>query len=243
MSLDLLDAAFVRRLADRDRAAAVPRVERQRPAPRPPRAESAVVAAPIEPVFVNAPIEPVASAAPAEPAVVVAAPRPVADPIVARLLALVPDQWDALARHCESARQRGRRVIAVAGGRAGEGRTTLVRCLAEILRARGRDVACADAADLAAVAAGPDGRGPTHDKRIVLVDAGVWFPPGPIRRSLLQVASLGCEAAILVRRAGASGGFSRQAALEALGIEVLGEVLTFTSPDGATTILAGGAAA
>jgi hypothetical protein len=62
---------------------------------------------------------------------------------------------------------------------------------------------------------------------VVLVDAGIWFPPGPIRRQRLLVATLGCEAAILVAR-GQGRSATRAAALEAIGIEVLGEVLTFT---------------
>jgi hypothetical protein len=237
MTVDLLDAAFLRRLADRPR----PAPAQPHPIPAPPRrpVAAARAAAPRVPA-------PQPAACVASPPIV--APSPPAppvreEPIVERLLAQAPDEWAALAAHVEAARQRGRRVIAVAGGRAGEGRTTLVRCLAATLRARGRDVSCAAAHELALVAAGPDGRGPTHDKRIVLVDSGIWFPPGPIRRSVLQVESLGCEAAILVRRSGAAGGAARQAALEALGLEVLGEVLTFTSPLAADDIRDGGVAA
>lgn len=249
MSLDVVDAAFVRRLAAHARPAVRPHAS---PAARP---RSAGIA-PADPMSVA----PLAAAAPERPADARPDTMPSAGahagrtesdsvesvldaPIVARLLARAPEQWDALAGHCETARQRGRRVIAVAGGRAGEGRTTLLRCLASRLRSRGRDVACATPLDLAVVAGGVDGRGPTHDKRIILVDAGIWFPPGPIRRSLLQVASLGCDAAILVRRSGAPGGFTRQAALEALGIEVLGEVLTFMSPAEEDDVHDGGAAA
>jgi hypothetical protein len=95
--------------------------------------------------------------------------------------------------------------------------------LVRILRGRGRDV----------VEIGPEGIGgaiePTHDKRIVLVDAGIWFPPGPIRRQRLAVASLGCEAAILVRRADRQPAPAREAVLESLGIEVLGEVVSFAA--------------
>lgn len=225
MSLDTLDAAFVRRLALPPRAAqpaAAP------PRPETPRQRVTTVSATPAPTVARRPEAP----APSD-----------SDPMVERLLTLSPEQWDALAAHVEAARQRGRRVIAVAGARSGEGRTTLLRCLAATLRARGRDVACSLPHDLATIAAGPDGRGPTHDKRIVLVDAGIWFPPGPIRRAVLQVASLGCEAAILVRRAGAPGGPARQAALEALGIEVLGEVLTFTGPQAADDVRDGGVAA
>lgn len=231
MSLDVLDAAFVHRLAAGPRripAAASP----------PPRSAA-------RPPVVPAAAAPVAAPGSAAPVVGATAPeRPAAgQPMVERLLALAPDEWTALADHVEAARQRGRRVIAVAGSRAAEGRTTLVRCLAATLQARGREVRCAEPHEIAVAGGGVAGPGPTHDKRIVLVDAGIWFPPGPIRRSLLQVASLGCEAAILVRRAGAAGGLARQAALEALGVEVLGEVLTFSRPLSAADTSAGEAAA
>jgi|LakMenEpi03Aug12_release.lakeMendotaPanAssembly.Ray.scaffolds.fasta_scaffold204974_2 hypothetical protein len=158
-------------------------------------------------------------------------PTPLADasladaPLVDRLLRAAWDDWHALAACVEDARLAGRRVIAVAGSRPGEGRTTLVACLAAALRARGRDVVCAQPHDCAE-AAGAGSR--LHDRRIVLLDAGVWFPPGPLHRQRLMVSSLGVDAAILVRRADAPGGTARRAALESLGIEVLGEVLTFT---------------
>ncbi|MFM7107490.1 MAG: hypothetical protein ACKOZU_02620 [Planctomycetaceae bacterium] len=202
MSLDPLDAVFLRRLA------IAPGQPEPAAAVEPPRA-----AGPADGGDAPPDVDPVAVESPVE-----------------RLLARVPAEWAALAGHVEAARQRGLRTIAVAGSRPREGRSTLVECLATTLRSRGREVACASPTDLARVADGPDGRGPTHDRRIILVDAGIWFPPGPIRRSTLQFATQGCDAVILVRRAGAAGGFARQAALEALGIEVLGEVLTFTGP-------------
>ncbi len=225
MTVDLLDAAFLRRLTDRPPSS-------RHDAPRPPQPTTGHVVVPREPPTQT----PAASAGAASMSSHVR-------PVVERLLGQAPEEWAALAAHVESARQRGLRVIAVAGGRAGEGRTTVVQCLAETLRTRGRDVCCTAAHELALASVGPDGRGPTHDKRIIIVDAGIWFPPGPIRRALLQVASLGCEAAILVRRAGAAGGTARQAALEAIGVEVLGEVLTFTSPLATDDIPDGGAAA
>jgi len=164
-------------------------------------------------------------------------PTPIADaPLVERLLAAAWDDWHALAACVEDARLAGRRVIAVAGSRSGEGRTTLVACLAAALRARGRDVVCVQPHDCAE-AAGAGSR--LHDRRIVLLDAGVWFPPGPLHRQRLMVSSLGVDAAILVRRADAPGGTARRAALESLGIEVLGEVLTFT-PTGEAAVGAAG---
>ena len=90
--------------------------------------------------------------------------------------------------------------------------------------------------DLAAGDAGPADGGRLHDKRIVLVDAGVWFPPGPIRRHRVLVASLGCDAAILVRRADRQPSPARETVLAAVGVTPLGEVLTFApaaSPSGA----------
>ncbi|MFM7137904.1 MAG: hypothetical protein ACKO1M_12685, partial [Planctomycetota bacterium] len=67
------------------------------------------------------------------------------------------------------------------------------------------------------------------DKRIVLVDAGIWFPPGPIRRQRLLMASLGCDAAILTRRADREPAPAWAAALAAVGVTVLGEVITFAT--------------
>jgi hypothetical protein len=220
MTLDTLDAAFVQRWR-----AAVPAA---RPAPREP--------APPEPARVPGPPPPrppaPAALAPAPsastpPAAAVPPParlpvRSAADrTLLDRLLAEAAPQWHAIADRIEAARSRGRRVIAVAGCDRGEGRTTLVTAVAEVLQSRGRDVVVIEAADLAGLA------GPPHDKRIVLVDAGVWFPAGPIRRSRLVVASHGCEAAIVVRRACRPAAAAIEAALEAIGVEPLGEVVTF----------------
>ena len=220
MTLDTLDAAFVQRWR-----AAVPAAS---PAPREP--------APPEPARVPGPPPPrppaPAALAPAPsastpPAAAVPPParlpvRSAADrTLLDRLLAEAAPQWHAIADRIEAARSRGRRVIAVAGCDRGEGRTTLVTAVAEVLQSRGRDVVVIESADLAGLA------GPPHDKRIVLVDAGVWFPAGPIRRSRLVVASHGCEAAIVVRRACRPAAAAIEAALEAIGVEPLGEVVTF----------------
>lgn len=220
MTLDVLDAAFVRRWETTPRTNLPTDCD-------PPRADASwgddVAAA-----ETDTPVHPAAAVHPA-----------VADPfmaddaddrcdataggIVPRLLAAARPQWESLAGRLEDARLRGRRVIAVAGGTAGEGRSTLVDCLVAVLRSRGRDVLRLGPTDVAA----RTGTGPTHDKRIMLVDAGIWFPPGPIRRPRLFAVSQGCDAAILVRRAGATATASWEAALAAIGIEVLGEVLTF----------------
>jgi hypothetical protein len=210
MTLDMLDAAFVARWQSRTM---VP--PSSAPVVVPPAVPSLSAPAAVVPV-------PPVAVAPESPAVPAADDRPLVD----RLLEAAPQDWEALAVHVERARNRGRRVIAVAGCERGEGRTTLLHCLATTLRGRGRDVVCVEPVEMAAAAAA--GGGVSHDKRIVLVDAGIWFPPGPVRRQVLTVASHGCEAAILTRRADRPGIGPRAAMLASFGIEVLGEVVTFT---------------
>lgn len=233
MTLDLLDAAFVRRWETKPRGLVATSL--CEPREDPPRVPTADAAAPATPVDALVRVSPAALAEPgalAEPAALAGtgAKFSVGEPadagIVQRLLAAASHQWQSLADRLEAARLRGHRVIAIAGGAPGEGRSTLVDCLAAVLRARGRDVLRLGPADVAA----RSGPGPTHDKRIVLVDAGIWFPPGPIRRSRLLAVSQGCDAAILVRRGDAAAAAAWEAALAAIGIEVLGEVLTFV-PD------------
>lgn len=215
MTLDTLDAAFLHRWQ------ALP--------PRPSQ--------PTEPIDAAPP-----GALPTPPPAPVSQPEPPspprtdrasdcpddASPLVERLLAEAAPQWQAIADRVEAARGRGRRVIAIAGSERGEGRTTIVAALARVLQSRGRDVVVAEPGATAA--------GPPHDKRIVLVDAGVWFPPGPIRRARLLVASYGCEAVILVRRADRAAATAIDAALEAIGIELLGEVVTFAGAGAETEI-------
>lgn len=144
------------------------------------------------------------------------------DDIVGRLLRAVPDDWGRVARRVEQARRAGAVVIAVAGGCHGEGRTTVVRCLARVLEDRGWTVQCHDAApvETAPTLSGGDARG------IVLVDAGIWFPSGPLRRAWLQRQSLGCHAALLVRRDDQPEYPERVRTLEAAGVQVLGEIVT-----------------
>ena len=144
--------------------------------------------------------------------------------IADRLLRLVPQTLEHLAERVEDAHRDGAEVIAITGARRGEGRTTLVECLARTLAARGRRVECHTCVPLAPAAAGGD------TGSIVLVDPGVWFPGGPLRRAWLQRQSLGCHAVILVRRADQPACEARGAALEAVGLRVLGEVLTMTPP-------------
>lgn len=252
MTLDVLDDAFLRRWQARDQQVG--------PAPR-ARADTAAVgmvtavpvpAAPRPPERASANAPPRKPVSPGPWASLLRQPPPAAtaatgphdheflgfagddgrlEATARRLFERAPEQWLALAGHVERARQRGLRVIAVAGGERGEGRSTLLACLAEALRQRGHDVLCVEPADVEQAADGPVGGGVPHDKRIVLVDAGIWFPPGPIRRRQLLFATLGHDAVILVRRAGRPCLESRAAALESLGVVVLGEVLTFASPD------------
>ncbi len=154
------------------------------------------------------------------------------DSLVDRLLRTVPDAWSHLAQRVEDAHRDGGLVIAVTGARHGEGRTTLVECLRRTLLARGRRVACCGCApvDVETVLRADDPGG-----CIVLVDAGIWFPGGPLRRGWLERQSLGCNAVILVRRADQPECPARGVALEAVGLKVIGEVLTMSPP--ATTAI------
>jgi hypothetical protein len=171
------------------------------------------------------------AARPAAAALVPAAaihPQPITDDgmgtLVDRLLRVVPHAWSHLAQRVEDAHRDGAEVIAITGARRGEGRTTLVECLARALMARGRRVECHDRVPLELASAGREGG------TIVLVDAGVWFPGGPLRRAWLERQSLGCHAVILVRSAHQPACPARGVALEAVGLKVLGEVLTMTPP-------------
>lgn len=229
MTLDTLDYAFVARWqARRTRPSAIPDVAE----PEPPHAVAEVAVADADDTDKVAFRDVVDDApAPALPDPVTYAPD--ATSLSDRLLMTAQEQWECLADEVEVARRDGHRVIAVVGCESGEGRTTLIDCLAHTLRERGRDVVVLAAADDAATVDGArhDG-GAAHDRRIVLVDAGVWFPPGPIRRQRLVQESVGCDAAILVRRADREPMAARATAIAALGMTVLGEVVTFASPVG-----------
>ncbi|MCX7432086.1 MAG: hypothetical protein NTY17_13965 [Planctomycetia bacterium] len=172
-------------------------------------------------------IAPRPAAAPLVPAAAIH-PQPITDDglgtLVDRLLRVVPHAWSHLAKRVEDAHRDGAEVIAITGARRGEGRTTLVGCLARALMARGRRVECHDRVPLGMASAGPEGG------TIVLVDVGVWFPGGPLRRAWLERQSLGCHAVILVRSADQPACPARAVALEAVGLKVLGEVLTMTPP-------------
>jgi hypothetical protein len=139
------------------------------------------------------------------------------DPFLARLLADAPLAWRRVADCVAEAHGRGRRSIAVTGSRHGEGRSTLVRGVAHLLHERGLKVECVDAPD----------PGDWREDVLVLVDAGIWFPPGPLRRQPLAHRSLGCDAVIIVRRADQPPCPARAAMIESVGLELLGEVVTF----------------
>ena len=145
------------------------------------------------------------------------------DPVVAALLAEYPDQWGLLAVHVETAWAAGERVVAVAGRARGDGVSTVVRGLVHVLRQRGVAVTCPDRRGA------PDGMdlGSGNDGRSVVVDGGVWFPHGPVHRGRLARAAFGCDAAVLVRRADRFPCPAHAAALAAIGVRVLGEVVTF----------------
>ncbi|MEI6240048.1 MAG: hypothetical protein WCR51_06640 [Planctomycetia bacterium] len=153
-------------------------------------------------------------------------PQPPEDPVVRRLLASSPEQWERLAERVEAAWAAGDRVIAVAGRARGEGCSTIVHGLVHVLCARGGIATCrvGDRSPASGVIHADESGGP------VLVDAGVWFPPGPLHRGRLARAAIGCHAAVLVRRAERQPCPAHERALTALGIHVLGEVVTFGDP-------------
>lgn len=146
-----------------------------------------------------------------------------ADDFVARLLAAAVDAWSALADEIVSARARGHRAIALVSCERRVGCSTLVEGLRRVLVSRGRDAMACTPVSM------PD-TGPTHDKRILIVDGGIWFPPGRIHRQRLLVASSGCDAAILVVRSGHSPPAAWSTSLQAIGVEPLGEVISFVPP-------------
>lgn len=147
-------------------------------------------------------------------------------PVIERLLDAAPSEWDGLADAVEEAARNGRRVVAVTGGRRGEGRSTVVAGIEAVLRRRGRSVIVSNKAPfLQAVADAHAARAAD----IVLVDAGPWFASGPIRRASVERAALGCDGVIVVRRADAPPCPAWHAALGMVGVTVIGEALTFVA--------------
>jgi len=164
--------------------------------------------------------------APAPPPIVAgpAAPAPPPRDAVGMLLELVPEAWGELAAPVVAAVAQGRRVVAVTGGAAAAGRSTVVAGLAATLRAAGMTVATTTAAPLRLES---DAARAARAADVVLVDAGPWFGEPLPRPGALARAALGCDAVILVGRDDAppAAGWSR--VLERLGLAVLAEVRTF----------------
>jgi len=152
--------------------------------------------------------------------------RTPADPVVARLLDAVPEQWRQVADCIEEAHARGCRVFAITGARPGEGRTTLARGLVHVLQDRGRSPLLSEMPPLRM----PPGHEPVDREAIVIVDTGIWFPAGPLRRDRLARLAFGCDAAVIVRRAERESCTAQGSMLELLGLRVLGEVVTFVQP-------------
>ena len=155
------------------------------------------------------------------------------DPVLSKLLESVPDQWIQIAEQIEAGQAVGCRVFAITAGQPGAGGTTVARGAFLTLQGRGRRVACVSKPPLQC----RDLKAREHhaDRAdIVIVDAGVWFPPGPIRQRKVAQLAFGCDAVILVRRADRAAVPAQGETLAACGLRVLGEVITFemaSSPD------------
>lgn len=154
-------------------------------------------------------------------------------PLLSKLLESVPDQWIQIAEQIEAAQAVGCRVFAITAGQPGAGVTTVARGAFLTLQGRGRRVACVSKPPLQC----RDLKAREHhaDRAdIVIVDAGIWFPPGPIRQRQVAQLAFGCDAVILVRRADRAAVPAQGETLTACGLRVLGEVITFemaSSPD------------
>ena len=162
------------------------------------------------------------------------------DYVLAMLLTAVPEQWEMLVDRIVDARKKGCRIIAIAGHHAEEVRTTITRGLYSVLRSDGRQVRCLGSSqELWRELIGDSGIRQLHQDRqgclesrgkedIILVDSGVWFPPGPFRKQDIASRVFGCDAVLLVRRADVTPCPSRQQFLSSLGVFPIGEVVTFS---------------
>ncbi len=160
--------------------------------------------------------------------------------VLAMLLTAVPDQWETLANRVVDARNKGHRIIAIAGHHAQEGRTTVVRGIAAVLRSHGWQVRCLSSSqELRRELTADSGRwqqrqdvqgcGESHENEdVTLVDSGVWFSPGPFRKQDIASRVFGCDAVLLVRHADVAPCPSRQQLLLSLGVFPIGEVVTFS---------------
>jgi len=208
-TLDLIDRAFIGRFS------LAPGVA---PGAAPPKSVDAAAPGPAA----GAAAATTRSVPPVAPAAVVAS---CADPHLSRLLAAVPDQWLLIADEIEAAQAAGCRVIAVTSGQPDAGCTLVARGAFLTLQSRGQAVACVSKPPLQC---GDLKAREHHADRadIVLVDAGIWFPPGPIRQRHVAQLSFGCDAVILVRRADRAAVPAYGTTLAAIGLRVLGEVIT-----------------
>lgn len=181
----------------------------------------------IDRAFLSGAKPPLATGAGEEPRALHAAVDPQADGVVPRLLDAAPAAWHALADAAAASARAGRPVIAVTGSARGEGRSTVAEALAATLRRRGISVVAAPTAPIFMAA---DDARVARAASIVIVDAGPWFTPGPLRRAAVERAALGCDAAIVVRRESDVPCPARMACLSDIGLAVLGEALTFVDP-------------
>lgn len=221
MTVDLLDQAFLQATAG----------QQPRNAPAAGAPDS------------NMPVQPDAIAAgPAVTAELEAMPGESAveavDLTLLQLLERFPDQWATVVTAVEEARRAGARVIAVAGHQRGEGRTTLVQGLGLLLAERGWQVTCfATAAAWWRELVGPEASGrhclppaAVGEDDLVLVDAGIWFPPGPLRPRQLLLKMFGFDGVLLMRHVDLPPCPVRDGVIAKAGLQAIGEIVSFSSP-------------
>jgi hypothetical protein len=159
-----------------------------------------------------------------------AIPTAAADPLPPAAADPLEAIWDGLAESVAASTWPGRNVIAVTAAERAAGASTIAVGLARALDRRGHRMAVLHGSslqpgyheDLLELAAG-------HD--LVILDPGPWFGPGRLRRDQLARLSQGCQAVIVVRRDGSAPMPGAAAAMEAVGLACLGEVLTFCSAE------------
>ena len=65
------------------------------------------------------------------------------------------------------------------------------------------------------------------ERDVVLVDAGIWAPPGPLRVHQLRNATFGFDAVLMVRHHEVVSCPAFEQALAATGVRLIGEVVSF----------------
>jgi hypothetical protein len=213
-TLDLIDRVFLGRAALDFVGPASETIERVRTIVGPVESEQAAALPAAAATVALPPVDPQAVA------------MQFGDPLLSKLLESVPDQWIQIAEQIEAAQAVGCRVVAITAGQPGAGVTTVARGAFLTLQGRGRRVACVSKPPLQC----RDLKAREHhaDRAdIVIVDAGIWFPPGPIRQRQVAQLAFGCDAVILVRRADRAAVPAQGETLTACGLRVLGEVITF----------------